>query len=88
MNIIVDWLFYVKYISFTVEPEPIGCSSDVECSSNQACRNRACINPCTTDKPCSPSAFCTVESHRSKCKCPPGYEGDPYQQCTKSKKHS
>ena len=84
LNIIVSWK--VRKCSFiSVEPEPIGCSSDIECSSNQACRSRSCINPCTTDKPCSTSAFCTVDNHRVKCQCPPGFEGDPYQQCRKSK---
>ena len=68
-----------------VEPEPIGCSSDFECATNQACRDRSCINPCTNDKPCSPSAICSTRNHKATCKCPPGFEGDPYRQCTKSK---
>ena len=69
-----------------VEPEPIGCSSDFECASNQACRDRSCINPCTSDKPCSPSAICSVRNHKATCTCPPGFDGDPYRQCNKSKK--
>ena len=70
---------------FVVEPEPVGCSSDLECSSNQACRDRSCINPCTNDKPCSPSAICSVSNHKATCKCPPGFDGDAYRQCNKSK---
>ena len=70
---------------FLVEPEPIGCSSDRECSSSQACRSRSCINPCQADKPCSQTAICSAENHRATCTCPPGFEGDPYRQCTKSK---
>ena len=69
----------------SAEPEPIGCSSDFECSPSQACQNRRCINPCTTEKPCSQTAICSVKSHRASCTCPPGFEGDPYRQCTKSK---
>ena len=68
-----------------VEPEPIGCSSDIECSPTQACRNRNCINPCTNDKPCSSTAICIVQHHRSTCECPPGFDGDPYRACNKSK---
>ena len=69
-----------------IEPEPVGCSSDSECSSSEACRDRRCINPCIIDKPCSPSAICSVANHKSQCSCPPGFEGDPYRQCTKIKK--
>ena len=74
-----------QLVFYIVEPEPIGCSSDSECASNQACRDRSCINPCTNDKPCSSSAICSVRSHKATCKCPPGFEGDPYRQCRKSK---
>ena len=73
------------YLHIKVEPEPIGCSSDFECSPTQACRNRNCVNPCTNDKPCSSTAICTVKNHRSTCKCLPGFDGDPYKTCNKSK---
>ena len=63
----------------------MGCSSDDECPFTQACRNRACVNPCATDNPCSSTAECTVNSHRAVCKCPPGFTGDPYSQCVPSK---
>lgn len=63
----------------------MGCSSDDECPFTQACRNRACVNPCATDNPCSSTAECTVNSHRAVCKCPPGFTGDPYSRCVPSK---
>jgi len=77
--------FSKTYNYFIVEPQPFGCSSDSECSPSQACQSRSCINPCTTDKPCSQTAICSVKNHRATCTCPPSFEGDPYKQCTKSK---
>ena len=68
-----------------VIPEPIGCQSDQECSRNEACDNRNCINPCVTSNPCSSNAACYVENHRAKCRCPPGFTGDPFRQCVLSK---
>ena len=62
-------------------PIEIGCSSDDECAFTQACRNRACVNPCAVDNPCARTAECTANAHRAQCKCPPGYTGDPYSQC-------
>jgi hypothetical protein len=66
-------------------PIEIGCSSDDECLSNQACRNRACINPCSFDDPCSSTAQCSVSNHKAECICPPGLTGDPYSLCVPSK---
>ena len=76
----------ISFGNFSGEPEPIGCSSDFECTTSQACRDRSCINPCIVDKPCSPSAICTVRNNRASCSCPPGFEGDPFNQCNKSKR--
>ena len=72
--------------SFTilVAPLEVGCSSDDECAFTQACRNRACINPCALENPCSSSAECTVSNHRPVCKCPAGFTGDPYTKCVPS----
>jgi hypothetical protein len=64
-----------------IAPIEVGCSSDDECASNQACRNRACVNPCGFDNPCASTAQCTVDNHRPNCKCPPGMTGDPYSRC-------
>ena len=70
---------------FLAAPIEVGCSSDDECPFTQACRNRACVNPCAVDNPCSSTAECTVNSHRAVCKCPPGFTGDPYSRCVPSK---
>ena len=74
-----------KIFFFSVAPIEVGCSSDEECASSQACRNRACVNPCSVDNPCGSSADCTVDNHRANCKCPPGFTGDPYSRCVPSK---
>ena len=67
-------------------PIEIGCSSDDECASSQACRNRGCVNPCAYDDPCGSNAQCSVLDHDAVCKCPPGMTGDPYSLCVPSKK--
>ena len=77
--------FYFFKISI-VAPIEIGCSSNDECASSQACRNRGCVNPCAYDNPCSANAECTVNNHNAVCKCPPGMTGDPYSLCVPSKK--
>ena len=77
--------YCVLSFSFSAAPLEVGCSSDDECPFTQACRNRACVNPCAADNPCSSTAECTVNSHRAVCKCPPGFTGDPYSRCVPSK---
>ena len=76
---------YFKFFIIIAAPIEIGCSSDDECLSNQACRNRACINPCSFDDPCSSTAQCSVSNHKAECNCPPGLTGDPYSLCVPSK---
>lgn len=68
-----------------VAPIEVGCSSDNECPNTQACRNRACVNPCGYDSPCSSTAECVANNHQAICKCPPGLTGDPYSLCVPSK---
>ena len=67
----------------TVEVDPIvGCADDDDCSSNEACRNQDCINPCVIPRnPCSNPATCSVNNHQTICSCPPGYEENAYGQC-------
>lgn len=81
-----DWLIIVFH--FPAAPVQAGCSSDDECALSQACRNRACINPCVQENPCSSSARCSVSNHKASCNCPPGTEGDPFTRCVPSKLHS
>ena len=70
---------------YLVLPEPVGCTSDPECSPNEACDNGNCINPCVASNPCSSTAACYVSNHAARCKCPPGFTGDPYSRCVQSK---
>ena len=78
-------LFFKHLIFCLVAPLEIGCSSDDECASTQACRNRGCVNPCAYDDPCSSNAECSVTNHKATCRCPPGTTGDPYTLCVPSK---
>lgn len=56
------------------------CTIDAECSSNQACINEKCVNPCPGS--CGINSICTVVKHTTICSCPPGYEGDPLIHCS------
>ena len=77
--------FYSISVILLVAPLEIGCSSDDECATTQACRNRGCVNPCAYDDPCSSNAECSVTNHKATCRCPPGTTGDPYSLCVPSK---
>lgn len=57
------------------------CISDSDCSYDLACKNEKCQDPCN----CGVGADCRVYNHRGVCQCPPGYTGDAYQLCTRSK---
>lgn len=55
------------------------CISNSECSSEQACINRKCKDPCPGV--CGLNAECRVVSHTPNCVCLSGYYGDPFIQC-------
>ena len=57
------------------------CIVNDECSRQLACSKQKCINPC--DGACGLNADCFVRNHLPVCKCPVGYEGDPFRQCNK-----
>jgi len=76
---------WIAFFVLPAAPVQAGCSSDDECALSQACRNRACINPCVQENPCSQSARCSVSVHKATCTCPPGTEGDPFVRCVPSK---
>ena len=63
----------------------MGCDSDLECPTNQQCRNRACVNPCQNNRICGSFAICSTSNHVTKCHCPSGMTGDPSQECLPSK---
>lgn len=56
------------------------CITNSECSYNLACLNMKCKDPCPGS--CAPNAECHVISHSPMCKCPKGFVGDPFSQCT------
>lgn len=57
------------------------CSVSSDCSSNKACENERCIDPCPGT--CGFDARCNVVNHSPICSCPPNYSGDPFVRCYK-----
>ena len=57
------------------------CIVNDECGRQEACSHQKCINPCTGA--CGLNAECSVRNHLPICKCPTGYNGDPFRQCNK-----
>lgn len=53
----------------------LGCRSNDECPSNQACINNKCDNPCDKTATCANTEVCRVYNHRPQCACPPGTVG-------------
>lgn len=53
------------------KPESIECTRDNECSSNLACINNKCQNPCLAGKksPCAKNKVCEVLDHKPVCVC-------------------
>lgn len=56
------------------------CTRAQDCSSNKACINERCTDPCL-ESPCGINSYCTVVSHNAVCTCLEGYEGNPSVQC-------
>lgn len=56
------------------------CVVNSECSSNLACINEKCRDPCPGS--CGIQAICEVRNHSPVCVCPPGYIGDAFVACT------
>jgi hypothetical protein len=55
------------------------CTINSECSSNLACINSKCKDPCPGS--CGIGAVCEVRNHNPNCRCPAGYEGDSFISC-------
>lgn len=56
------------------------CAINQDCSSNMACINMKCKDPCPGS--CGYNAVCTVFNHLPACTCSQGFTGDPFTQCT------
>lgn len=61
------------------------CTINSDCSSNKACVNRKCANPCDGTI-CGVNAECRVENHTPTCTCSQNFIGDPFYQCMESPK--
>lgn len=55
------------------------CTINAQCSSNLACINEKCRDPCPGS--CGLLATCNVINHVPTCYCPEGYTGDPFSSC-------
>lgn len=55
------------------------CTINSECSTNQACIQRKCRNPC--DGVCGVQATCSIHQHTPICSCLTGFTGDPFVMC-------
>jgi len=55
------------------------CVVNSDCSSDKACTNRKCQDPCPGL--CGINANCRVNNHIPICVCNPGFVGDPFVQC-------
>lgn len=59
------------------------CLISSECSSNRACINQQCLDPCPGT--CGRNAICRVTNHSPICSCLQGHTGDPFLLCTPQK---
>ncbi|RZF34371.1 hypothetical protein LSTR_LSTR008910 [Laodelphax striatellus] len=57
------------------------CVRDDDCPDDRGCINQRCEHPCAVSNPCSLSSFCHAEAHKPVCRCPPGFNGDPFTEC-------
>ena len=55
------------------------CVVSSECSTNKACINQKCSDPCRDS--CGLNANCKVINHSPICFCNNGYTGDPFTRC-------
>lgn len=59
------------------------CTISTECTSEKACVNRKCIDPCIGQ--CARNAICRVIAHNPICLCKDRFTGDPFTNCVPSK---
>jgi len=63
-------------VASCVYPE---CIINQDCPRDKACFTQKCQDPCRDV--CGLNAICQVVNHNALCSCPPGYYGEPKQQC-------
>lgn len=59
----------------------VQCTSNDDCSHNEACIDNKCQLPCDVHNPCAQNAVCVNVNHGSDCSCVEGYAGNGYQSC-------
>ncbi|CAB4057393.1 unnamed protein product [Lepeophtheirus salmonis] len=62
------------------------CENDNECTSNQACFDFKCKDPCTDA--CGINSECRALNHGAICSCRSGYVGNPLEACRESQSNS
>lgn len=62
------------------------CESDSECSTNQACYNFKCRDPCIDA--CGQGAQCQARNHGAICSCGQGFVGDPLTACRQTRERT
>jgi len=74
---------FVQCSKIEHEPQPKPeCTSNDECSNDQACINERCLNPCTNSPGiCGQNAECHVQLHRPLCSCRSGFTGQAQYAC-------
>lgn len=55
------------------------CEHNNDCPDFLACVNYKCTDPCQGT--CGINALCETRNHLPRCTCPPGYSGNPLQNC-------
>lgn len=57
------------------------CTISTDCTTNRACKNRKCVDPCPGI--CGINARCEAINHSPICSCNIEYTGDPFVRCFK-----
>ena len=61
------------------------CVLNSDCPRKMACSENKCVDPCLGT--CGINAKCRVFNHIPTCTCPPGYNGNAFEECSKTRKH-
>ena len=74
MTVMVTFFVYIGK-SFADE-----CRKNSDCPQDKACVSENCVDPCI-GATCGQNADCDAISHRAKCTCASGLQGNPYVSC-------
>lgn len=61
------------------------CVVNSECPLDRACINNKCSDVC--EHTCGIGAVCHANNHSPICACPSGFSGDPFTQCSRTRKY-